>query len=70
MIPIFGKQYKHYNDNIADALKDLSDDEAVDLNTGTIYKWNSKSNEYNVVGKFDIAQDMGAMEGIYTFSRR
>lgn len=70
MVPILGKQYKHYNDNIADALKHLSDDEAVDLNTGTIYKWNSKSNEYNVVGKFDIAQDMCAMEGIYWYNRR
>ena len=70
MIPIFGKQYKHYNDNIADALKELSDDEAVDLNTGTIYKWNSKSNEYNVVGKFDIEQDTCAMEGIYWYSRK
>lgn len=70
VIPLFGKQYKHYNENIANALKELSDDEAVDLNTGTIYKWNSKSNEYNVVGKFDIEQDTCAMEGIYWYSRR
>ena len=69
-IPLFGRQYKHYNENITDALKQLSDDEAVDLNTGAIYKWNSKSYEYIVVGKFHMEQDLYAMEGTYLYFRR
>lgn len=56
-IPVFGKFNRDRLAQMRQAFSQVKDDEAVDLKTGTIYKWNSKTYEYKKVGKFEICED-------------
>ena len=56
-LPVVGKINSERLVNMVEAFNQVNDDEAVDLKTGTIYKWNSKTYEYKKVGKFEIYED-------------
>lgn len=56
-IPVFGKFNRDRLEQMREAFNHVKDDEAVDLETGTIYKWNSKTFEYKKVGKFEVCED-------------
>ena len=56
-IPVVGKFNRERLINMIEAFNQVNDDETVDLETGTIYKWDSKTFEYKKVGKFDICED-------------
>ena len=56
-IPVFGKFNRDRLAQMRQAFNQVKDDEAVDLETGTIYKWNSKTFEYKKVGKFEVCED-------------
>lgn len=57
LIPIVGSRMFDAEDNMRGALNRLADDEAIDFNSGILYKWNSQTYEYEKVGKLEASPD-------------